>query len=370
MNGSSCVVDGSVRGTRTSSRKSSPQSLIGSAALALVVGGCVWTVYANVFGASVFPSGVRSNVEAAAQVTTPRRAPAAAPSFADRFDPAASAPLLAWSIDPAAQPAASSPPAPRIAWFDPAHSLGQPAGTFVKPAPIAPPVAVAQVMPQKPLAVAPQPPAVQIAQAPKPSELRVPTPAAATSHEALVRKARAVLLAGAPASKVGIFEKLFGASEPAPQPQVLAYAGPDGGVFGDGRDAITSAHPSDRVTAIYDITAKKVHMPDGSKLEAHSGLGNRRDQPGYVHERMRGATPPHVYDLKPREALFHGVAALRMTPVGGERAIHGRNGLLTHTYMLGPGGDSNGCISFKDYDAFLRAYRTGQVKRIIVVGSL
>jgi hypothetical protein len=40
------------------------------------------------------------------------------------------------------------------------------------------------------------------------------------------------------------------------------------------------------------------------------------DDPAHVHERMVGATPPNVYDLKPRERLFHGVAALRMTPVG------------------------------------------------------
>ena len=39
---------------------------------------------------------------------------------------------------------------------------------------------------------------------------------------------------------------------------------------------------------------------------------------------------------------------------GGEGAIHGRTGLLAHTYMLGPNGDSNGCVSFRDYDAFLR----------------
>ena len=78
---------------------------------------------------------------------------------------------------------------------------------------------------------------------------------------------------------------------------------------------------------------------------------------------MHGATPPHVYDLVPREALFHGVEALRLIPVGGEGAIFGRTGLLTHTYLLGPNGDSNGCVSFKDYDAFLRAYKNGKVKR-------
>jgi hypothetical protein len=38
--------------------------------------------------------------------------------------------------------------------------------------------------------------------------------------------------------------------------------------------------------------------------------------------------------------------------------------------MLGPNGDSNGCVSFKDYDAFLRAFREGQVKRLAVVAKL
>jgi len=78
----------------------------------------------------------------------------------------------------------------------------------------------------------------------------------------------------------------------------------------------------------------------------------------------------HVYDLIPREALFHGVEALRLIPVGGEGAIFGRTGLLTHTYLLGPRGDSNGCISFKDYEAFLRAYKNGKVKRMVVVASI
>ena len=74
---------------------------------------------------------------------------------------------------------------------------------------------------------------------------------------------------------------------------------------------------------------------------------------------MQGATPPHIYELTPREALFHGVAALRLTPIGGEAAIFGRRGLLAHTYMLGPNGDSNGCVSFKDYNAFLEPTATG-----------
>jgi hypothetical protein len=38
--------------------------------------------------------------------------------------------------------------------------------------------------------------------------------------------------------------------------------------------------------------------------------------------------------------------------------------------MLGPNGDSNGCVSFKDYDAFLQAYVRGEVKRLTVVARL
>jgi hypothetical protein len=85
---------------------------------------------------------------------------------------------------------------------------------------------------------------------------------------------------------------------------------------------------------------------------------------------MYGATPPHLYDLEPRESLFHGVAALRLKPVGGEETIFGRSGLLAHTYMLGPNGDSNGCVSFKDYEAFLQAYKSHEITRLAVVERL
>jgi len=128
--------------------------------------------------------------------------------------------------------------------------------------------------------------------------------------------------------------------------------------------------PFDRTTAVYDISAHVVYMPDGTKLEAHSGLGSKLDDPKFVNVKMQGPTPPHVYDLEPREALFHGVPALRLTPIGGEEAIFGRTGLLAHTYMLGPNGDSNGCVSFKDYNAFLNAYRNGEVKRLAVVTKI
>jgi hypothetical protein len=202
---------------------------------------------------------------------------------------------------------------------------------------------------------------------------QAPTPkGGAYSHDALVQRARMALASQPKNASLNIFEKLFGGSAPKNGP-VLAYAGHDGGVLPNGQDAEPAADQPgeiDRLTAVYDITAKRVYMPDGTRLEAHSGLGSRMDNPSYAHERMRGVTPPHIYDLKPREALFHGVPALRMTPIGGESAIYGRNGLLTHSYLLGPNGDSNGCISFKEYDKFIQAYRRGEVKRIVVVAKL
>ena len=104
-------------------------------------------------------------------------------------------------------------------------------------------------------------------------------------------------------------------------------------------------------------------------MEAHSGLGTGLDDPRSVNQRMRGATPPNVYALEPRTELFHGVRALRLTPVGSG-GTYGRNGLLAHTYMLGPRGDSNGGVVFRDYQAFLQAYESGVIKRLAVVASM
>ncbi len=107
-----------------------------------------------------------------------------------------------------------------------------------------------------------------------------------------------------------------------------------------------------------------------SVLEAHSGYRDKMDDPRFVHVRMRGATPPHVYSLALRERLFHGVEAIRLNPIEGEDAIFGRAGLLAHTYMLGPTGQSNGCVSFRDYDAFLDAFKAGKINRLAVIARL
>lgn len=147
----------------------------------------------------------------------------------------------------------------------------------------------------------------------------------------------------------------------------LASLTPDSGLFGKAPDLAALGY--DSRTAVYDIKAKALYLPSGVAIEAHSGMGALMDDPEHVDQRMVGATPPATYDLKPREKLFHGVRALRMTPIDGTSAL-GRVGLLTHTYMLGPRGDSNGCVSIKDYDRFLKAYDNGEFNRLVVVPSL
>ncbi len=122
-------------------------------------------------------------------------------------------------------------------------------------------------------------------------------------------------------------------------------------------------------TAVYDISARTVYLPNGDRLEAHSGLGDKLDDPRYVHVRMRGPTPPNVYQLTLREQLFHGVRAIRLNPVDDSK-MFGRAGMLAHTYMLGPNGQSNGCVSFRDYQKFLNAYLRGEVDRLVVVSAL
>ena len=122
-------------------------------------------------------------------------------------------------------------------------------------------------------------------------------------------------------------------------------------------------------TAIYDIAAHAVYLPNGDRLEAHSGLGGNLDNPHYVNLKSRGPTPPNVYDLALRKQPFHGVRAIRLIPVG-QGNMFGRDGILAHSYMLGPNGQSNGCVSFSNYSAFLNAFLKGEVDRLIVVERL
>jgi hypothetical protein len=122
-------------------------------------------------------------------------------------------------------------------------------------------------------------------------------------------------------------------------------------------------------TAVYDIAAHTVYLPNGLRLEAHSGMGRWLDDPHYVNEKARGPTPPNVYDLVLRGELFHGVQAIRLNPVDDGK-MFGRDGILAHTYMLGPTGQSFGCVSFKNYPEFLQAFLKGDVNRLVVVPHL
>ena len=203
---------------------------------------------------------------------------------------------------------------------------------------------------------------------PRPPEFGPPAKPTAPERDLTQANARP---APAPADNRNFIQKLLGL---APSSGGAASPAPQG--RSGGRSLFAAFMPArgferlgyDRWTAVYDISARAVYLPDGTRLEAHSGLGNRLDDPRYVSERGRGPTPPHLYDLEPRETVFHGVQALRLTPVG-DGDVFGRAGLLAHSYMLGPNGDSNGCVSVKDYDAFLRAYQSGQIKRLAVVAS-
>lgn len=256
-----------------------------------------------------------------------------------------------------------------------------------------PPLVLAAVQPaQQPASPLTMPPAEPLATGPqatsmiakdvplpmrRPADLKLPATAEPPAL-ALRQPTRRSRVAAAPAVPAednrSFFQKLFGAPQ-QPNGPAMAYAAPEDDVVDRSRGRRLSpsfgpAVSTAQGTAIYDISAKVVHMPNGERLEAHSGLGDKMDDPRFVHVRMHGATPPHTYTLTEREALFHGHRALRMHPVGGSGAIHGRAGLLTHPYLLGPNGDSNGCVSFKDYNRFLQAYLRGEVKRLVVVASL
>jgi hypothetical protein len=265
------------------------------------------------------------------------------------------------------QPAAPMPPSSSLAAVAPAEPiLPLPPQLPVTLAEKAAPMPVPRPLDLLPKLDPQQPQQLQPQQAPP----RVAQPTAP-------RRNRTAAAAPTPEDNRNFFEKLFGVQkQQQPAGTALAYAAPQDDIVDRGR--ITRLSPSvgtptrtaEAGTAIYDIAARMVYLPNGERLEAHSGLGEMMDDVRYAHVRMKGVTPPHTYTLTERESLFHGVRAIRLNPVGGSGAIHGRAGLLAHTYLLGPRGDSNGCISFKDYDRFLQAFLRGELKRIVVVASL
>ncbi len=360
--------------------RSLPQSILGSVALAFVVTTCLWVVYANVVG----PDGAAIEAASPAPATdeptsnvAKKSARAAAGSSVIQKNYAALLDAGRSLGHPPTVFAQGSLPARADQLAMPAQSVGLQAKMQdkqqdplqskvqdkVPQAPIIRQAALTVPMPM------PRPVKPEIALTPPPASTPTPSTPPSTVRRAPVEDKATVLAAISSGQSPSMFQKLFG--KPKSEGVTLAYASPDGGIASDAQTIMFDGAPKyNQYTAVYDISARTVYMPDGTQLEAHSGLGKHMDDPRFVHVKMRGATPPHVYDLKMRESLFHGVQALRMTPVGGEGRIHGRTGLLTHTYMLGARGDSNGCISFKNYDAFLRAFKNGSVKRMVVVAKL
>ena len=378
-----------VHNRRKPSRKGIPQYFLGGVAVAGLVLGCAWTVYTNVFGANVYPS-VNSAAFEAPVVKNPTIVAArpVQPAFNEIFASLEQRPL----VMPAPENVASSLMfnerfAASAAQGEPSRSVGSQPVEATKLAEASPPAEAPKAVQASKPAETPKPkvsaPATKLAlnvpaTAPKEAEAKTAddktAKASGSSVRDMAQRAKAAVMSIASNEKQTMVEKLWG-KQPAAG-GFLAYASADASVTGSIIDTrsqnpmMGGAPPYDRQTAVYDIAAKTVYLPDGTRLEAHSGLGSKMDDVRYSHVRMQGVTPPHIYELKPREALFHGVPALRLTPIGGEEKIHGRDGLLAHSYMLGPSGQSNGCVSFKDYYAFLDAYKNKGIRRLAVLAKV
>ena len=355
---------------RGQSKKTNSHRLFSGLAAACLAIGCGWTVYTNIFASSVYPTlgtagydepivklphklATRDAGQAVSEVFSligkPETVAALTPDmFNERF--AAAEPQSVASNAASAPPPAVAPPpaAPKLAE----------APKTKDSAPARAPTQVALNVPT------PTP-------TPHPVEIKPAAKSAGTSFRDLTQRAKAAVMSIASNDRQSITEKLWGKQAPS-HTSLLSFASADANITGSipQNAAPASSPPYDRDTAVYDISAHMVYLPDGSSLEAHSGLGSELDNPRSASIKMRGVTPPHMYELTPREALFHGVPALRLNPIGGEDAIYGRVGLLAHTYMLGPNGDSNGCVSFKDYNAFLNAYRNQGIKKLAVVARV
>jgi len=372
---------------RKSSRNVLPHYFLGSVAVAGLVLGCAWTVYTNVIGASIYPTVGSAAFEAppVASSTVVAARPVR-PNFNEIF---ASLPDRSPLIAAPENVSASLMFSERFAAASPQGEPPRPVETTsVAEAPAVVPKAAAtsrladasKTKASAPAQVAMNVPAPKQADAKsadaKSADIKSSEPKASGSSIAdMAQRAKAAVMSIASGDRQNMVEKLWGKPQPS-QNALLAYASADASVTGSIIDTrsqnpmLGGSPPYDRQTAVYDISAKMVYLPDGTRLEAHSGLGSKMDDIRYSHVRMQGVTPPHIYELKPREALFHGVPALRMTPIGGQDKIYGRDGLLAHTYMLGPSGQSNGCVSFKDYYAFLDAYRNKGIRRLAVLAKI
>jgi hypothetical protein len=365
--------DVTVFNARTVGVRDYRRAVVGGAVLGLGSAGAVammagtaavaaaWLVAGSLAGNPALRAAAPSGLEIAAMPPPPQRMVEPADMFGSAlasanpaYDPeekreaGLTAPIAA-SL-PAPDGAPQSPP---VQVADLTFSVALPSGPQ-DVAPIAPIPVETEIFRAPAVVAAPAPPPARIAPRaarPSPAIPRAPR----TPHEARGNYQLASVASAPPAVPPAPPAASVASQKPA-TPQ-LAYNNPD------------SLLRPESHTAIYDIVAHTVYLPDGERLEAHSGLGRALDDPRYVAERGRGATPPNTYDLTLRGELFHGVQAIRLNPVADSK-MFGRDGILAHTYMLGPSGQSFGCVSFRDYPEFLHAFQRGEVDRLVVVPHL
>ncbi|MHC2501960.1 hypothetical protein ACVI8K_008876 [Bradyrhizobium barranii subsp. barranii] len=288
---------------------------LGAAAIGCVVMGAGWTIYSNVFGASVYPTvgslgydepvikraprvALREAGEAIGDTFAllPDRLQVAAPISREMFNER----FAAAATQGVASNAASAAPATQVAVVKDAPKQS----VIAKVADALKPAAPAKIADKTADKAKRAPDAqMQLASA-DPAEI-VPAPEARPKSFADRAKAAVMSITGPRQSMV---EKLWGKREPSGG--LLAYASADASVTAsiaprEQNPMLGGSAPYERDTAVYDITAKMVYLPDGTKLEAHSGLGSqsrrsallarphaRRDAAAHLHaEAARSAVP-------------------------------------------------------------------------------
>src|SRR5205823_1739626 len=152
-----------VHNRKKSSRKVLPQHFLGSVAVAAVVLGCAWTVYSNVFGASIYPSIDSASLEA----------PVVRQSSVAAVRPARPAFNEVFASLPTQPPKISAPEsAPSSIMFNERFAASAPQGELPKP------VEATQVAEAAPVEAPKKIETPKLAEAPKPKEA-APQPAPA-----------------------------------------------------------------------------------------------------------------------------------------------------------------------------------------------
>src|ERR1700737_2425781 len=188
---------------RSSARKAIPNHVFGSAAVACLVLGCAWTLYANVFGASVYPQLSSANLDSPVIKRPPALAIRSARSAANNILAALPEPA------PVISAPASVPSGPSLS-FDDRFAAAAPQGVAPKAQAEATKLAEAP----KPKETSPPPAPVQVAAiapapAPRPPEAR-PAKKSGAAVRDMAQRAKAAVMSIASADKSSIFEKLWG----------------------------------------------------------------------------------------------------------------------------------------------------------------